>query len=336
MTLLRTVSEREASTILRQQLIGASECDQVAADCALLRSSVWALTGGQTPVHVLRLLNFAASINPLAEETRSRIKESLEELSEAGDLVELANGRWLPAPTREVHLGTPDDTRLLVGGFPTSLLPTELSSKLEHNGVFRRTKGEYLSKTLGLPAEDRAAWMGEFPEDLRSWTQETLDGRYEAHRGEHLYIYAPELFAPSRPQAIRWVERPERLSGRYLCRQDLPFGLKRYLGAEIVSGKLTRVKTLQCRDFRRLMYGLDALSGKPVIVEEGYQHGEVVLLLRSELPKPERRLLAALGRLTVAEGNYYPRTWRFPREYAAEVRSRLTALGIQISVRENR
>jgi hypothetical protein len=173
--------------------------------------------------------------------------------------------------------------------------------------------------------------MGESPADLLSWTNNIFDGRYEAYRDEHLHIYAPELFTASTPQAFRWVERPDKLKGRYFCRQDLPFGLKRYLGAEIVSGKLARIKTLHCGDFRRLLYGLDAIAGNPVTVEENDRHREVVIVLKSELPKPERRFLAALGTLTVAEGNYYPRTWRFPSEYAQEVRSRLAALGIQIS-----
>jgi hypothetical protein len=332
----RTVPEREARAVLRQQLIGSKECDQVASDCALLRSCVWALTGGQTPVHVLRLLNFATSLDPSDEEIRPRLKESLEELSDAGDLVELANGRWLPAPTREVRLGTTNDTRLIVGGLPTSVLPAELKSKLEHSGPFRRTKGEHLSKALDLPAEDQASWMGESHTDLRSWAQKVLDGKYEMYRDEHLHLYAPELFAASRPQAIRWVERPDKLSGRYLGQQNLPFGLKRHLGVEIVSGKVTRIKTLHCGDFRRLLYGLDLLAGKPVVVEESDQHGDFVIVLKSELPKSERRLFAALGTLTVAEGNYYPRTWRFPNEYTPEVRSRLEALGIQISRRTSR
>src|ERR1035441_2110806 len=94
MTPFRAVSEKEARAVVRQQLIGPGECDQVAADCALLRSCVWALTGGNRPVHVLRLLNFATSLDSSDEAIRPRIKESLEELADAGDLVELANGRW--------------------------------------------------------------------------------------------------------------------------------------------------------------------------------------------------------------------------------------------------
>ena len=218
---------------MKHQLIGPGACDQVAADCALLRSCVWALTSGNRPVHVLRLLNLATSLDSSDGEIRARIKESLEELADSGDLVELANGRWLPAPTRQVRLDTVDDTRLLVGGLPTSLLPSELKAKLEHSGVFRRTKGDFLAKELGLPSEDRASWMGEAPADLRTWTREALEGKYEAYRdgGRQFYVYAPEVFPSTTPQARRWVERLDKLSGKYLCWQDLPLGWRHRLPA---------------------------------------------------------------------------------------------------------
>jgi hypothetical protein len=289
-------------------------------------------------VHVLRLLNFATSLDSSGEEIRPRIKESLEELADAGDLVELANGRWLPAPTREVALQTADDTRLLVGGLPTSILPLELSSKLKHSGVFRRTKGGDLARELAIPSEDRKSWMGEAPADLETWTREIFEGKYEASRdaGQHFHIYAPELFSATTPQALRWAERLDKLSGKYLCRQDLPFGLKRYHATEIGGGKVTRLMNLRCGDLRRLMYGLDLLAGKAVSVEEDKRHEKIAIVLKSELPKPERRFFAALGALTFAEDSYYPRTWTFPIEYAAEVRSRLVALGIRIFARANR
>jgi hypothetical protein len=84
------------------------------------------------------------------------------------------------------------------------------------------------------------------------------------------------------------------------------------------------------------MYGLDQIAGKAVTVEEDRRHEEIAIILRSELPKPERRFFAALGRLTVAEDSYYPRTWVFPNGYAAEVRNRLVALGIRVVSRANR
>ena len=87
------------------------------ARCAALASGCWT---GRKPSRctILRLLNLATSLDPsVRRHLRPRIKESLEELAEAGDLAELANGRWLPAPTREVRLETADDTHVSsVGG----------------------------------------------------------------------------------------------------------------------------------------------------------------------------------------------------------------------------
>lgn len=335
MTQFRAISREDARAALTMQLVGAGEYDQVALDSALIRSCVWALTGGKRPVHILRLLNFATSLDPFGNDIRPRIKESLQELADAGDLAELANGRWLPAPTREVRLDTVGDTRLLVGGLPTSLLPSELKARLEHSGVFRRTKGEYIAKELSLPSEDRTSWMGEAPTDLEAWTRDAFEGRYEAYRdeGSQFHIYAPELSPPATPQARRWVDRPDKLAGRYLSRLDLPFGLRRHYAAEIVGGKVIRFMNLANLDGRRLMYGLDARAGKGVSVEENSRHEEVSFILRSELPRPERRYFAALGKLTVTEDSYYPRTWAFRSEYAADVRVRLAALGIRLSAR---
>jgi hypothetical protein len=329
---VNTISEERARDLLRYQLVGPVECDQLALDCALLRSCLWALSGGTTPVHVLRLLNLATSLEASNAEVRPKIKETLEELAEAGDLVELANGRWLPAPTREVPLETGDDARLLVGGVPTSLLPPEIRSKLENNGVFRRMRGDFITRELGLTSEKRKSWMGEAPEHLEAWTKAAFQGHYEAAReeGRYFFFYAPELFPASTPQALRWTDRQDRLSGAYLCRHDLPFGLRRHYAGQIVGGKLARIRLMQVSDLRRLLYGLDLLSGKPVGVEEATRGAEYSVVLKSELPKAERRLFGALGRVIFSEENYYPRTWHFPVRYALEVRGRLSALGIRV------
>jgi hypothetical protein len=325
--------------------VGTAECDQVAIDCALLRSCVWALTGGERPVHVLKLLNLAVDISPdsiLADDemrsadTRSRLRTCLDELTEAGDLVSLANGRWLPAPMREVRLGSADDARLLVGGFPTSLLPSELSVEVHHNGAFRRTMGERLARELALPLESYDSWVGPFPGDLKAWTQSVFKGDYEAftevNDGRQFSLYAPPNARQGALQAKRWVDRPEKLAGRFLGRRDLPFGIRQYRAVEVVSGVIVRVMIPQLGtgDLRRLMYGLDALAGNPVLVENDTRGDEFVIVLGSEVPRPERRLFAALGTLTVPVDKYYPRTWRFPRKYTGEISSRLSALGVRL------
>lgn len=335
---LRPITEIEAHGVLARELTGAGTCDQIAEDCALLRSCAWALTEGVRPVHVLRLLNLASTLHFSGETARGQLKEALEELSECGDLAEFSSGQWLPAPTREVRLGTADDMCLLVGGFPTSLLSAEHAVQIEHTGAYRRFRGDRLSKALELASQNLDAWMGHAPEDLLGWTRSTLQGDFEHYRptGRPIEVYAPELYSGSKPQLQRWVERTDKLAGTYLSREELPFGGRRHFAVKIAKGQIAGIRVMLPTDFRRLMYGLDLLAEKSVAVEEIPNRSETTLVLRSELPQAEQRLFAALGQLAVPEGKYYPRNWTFHSEHAVEIKRRLAALGVSTFVRTHR
>ena len=338
MTQLQAITESAAHAIFARELTGSETCDQVAEDCALVRSCVWALTDGAQPVHVLRLLNLAATLHFSGDASRGKLKEALQELSECGDLVEMSNGQWLPAPTREVHLGTGDDMRLLVGGFPTSLLSARHVAQIEHTGPYRRMRGEALSKELDLPQQSLEAWMGHAPDDLRGWTQSVLQGSFERHRptGRSVEVYAPELSPASKPQAFRWVDRTDKLAGTYLSREELPFGGKRHYAVKIAKGQISGIRTMRALDLRRLMYGLDLLAEKSVSVEEIADGTETAFILKSELPQAEQRFFAALGQLVVPEDKYYPRIWKFHHDHAAEIKRRLAALGVSTFIRTHR
>ena len=335
---LRAITETHAHAIIARQLSGSEACDQVAEDCSLLRSCAWALTDGNRPVHVLRLLNLAATLQFSGDASRARLKEGLEELSQCGDLAELSNGQWLPAPTREVRLGTSDDMRLLVGGFPTSLLSVEHASQIEHTGPYRRLKGDTLQRKLDLRSQSLETWMGHAPEDLREWTLSSLQGNYERYRpvGRTIEVYAPESFPASKPQAMRWVERTEKLAGMYFSREEAPFRGKRYFAVEVAKGQIVGIRTMPPTDFRRLMYGLDLLAAKPVAVEEIRGSLETSFILKSELPQPEQRLFAALGQLVLSEGKYYPRSWTFHQDHTPEIKKRLAKLGVSTFIRAHK
>lgn len=335
---LCAITETEAHGILARELTGSEMCDQIAEDCALLRSCAWALTDGVHPVHVLRLLNLASTLHFAGDASRGRLKEALQELSECGDLVEMANGQWLPAPTRAVRLGTADDMRLLVGGFPTSLLSIERAAQIEHIGTYRRVRGDALPKELELPQQSLESWTGHAPDNLHEWTQATLQGNYERHRptGRSIEIYAPELSPVSTPQMFRWVDRTDKLSGIHLSREELPFGGKRHYALKIANGQITGIRTMPPTDLRRLMYGLDLLAKKSVTVEEISDLAGTSFILKSILPQAEQRLFAALGQLAVHEGKYYPQTWTFHQEHAVEIKKRLATLGVSTFVRMHR
>jgi hypothetical protein len=144
------------------------------------------------------------------------------------------------------------------------------------------------------------------------------------------------LSSISTPQALRWVECTDKLAGIYLSREGLPFGGKRYFAVEIAKGQISGIRVLPPIDFRRLMYGLDLLAERPVAMEEIPGRVEATFVLRSELPQPEQKLFAALGRLVVPEGKYYPRNWIFHQEHVAEIKKRLTKLGVSTFVRAYR
>ncbi len=347
---MRVISAEKAGALLREQLLGtADHSDQLAIDCALLRSCLWSLSGGQRPVHSLRLLNLAVECSPAGLNTESengsdvrlRLRNALSELEGAGDVVSLANGRWLPAPTRDVKLGTADDTRLLVGGLPTSVLPAELSAKVRHHGAFRRTTGGVVARELGLPKESRDSWIGAGPADIRAWTESIFEGDYEAftdgNDSGRFSVYAPESARPGTPQYRRWVDRPEKLSGRFLGRRDVAFGMRQYRAVEVDRGRISQLMRLRlgAGDLRRLMYGLDALAKNPVTVDYDIAGEEISVVLRSEIPGPEQRLFAALGQLSFPDEKYYPRNWRFPRHYGAEIHARLTSLCVQLVKKPN-
>jgi hypothetical protein len=132
------------------------------------------------------------------------------------------------------------------------------------------------------------------------------------------------------------VERTDKLAGTYLSREEVPFRGKRYFVVEVAKGQIAGIRAMPPMDFRRLMYGLDLLAAKAVAVEEIPGPRETTFILKSELPQPEQRLLAALGRLLVSKGRYYPRNWTFDQEHAVEIKKRLAKLGVSTFVRAHR
>ena len=74
---LQAITEIEAHAILARELTGSEACDQIAEDCALLRSCAWALTDGVRPVHILRLLNLASTLHFAGDAVQSETERSL-------------------------------------------------------------------------------------------------------------------------------------------------------------------------------------------------------------------------------------------------------------------
>jgi hypothetical protein len=264
---------------------------------------------------------------------REQLRRILDELSDAGDLVSLPEGRWLPAPTREVILNLDSDERLIVGGVPTNVLPKELRRQIVHHGPYRRVMGPALGDALELPKESMTSWTRGLDRSIVNWSEEILNVELvpyqEPYDGSRLRIYAPELITKGSLQINRWCERPKELSGRYLAVRERVFGVKEFRIVELKRG--TVVASNDCLapgDARRLMYALDSRANKPVEIQFGVKGGRFFIVLRSELPRSEQRLFGALGTLVVPEGAYYPRTWWFAECYRTIITQALLALGV--------
>jgi hypothetical protein len=333
-TSIEPITAARAKFLLHDWLNGGIVSD-LAADCSLLRSCVWALSNTFEPVHVLRVLNLALAVSDCkgdVPQRRQELRRILEELCEVRDLVSLPEGRWLPAPTREVPL--PDSNeRLLVGGLPTSALPSDLRGYVVHHGPYRRVMGSTLSNALGLPSEPVASWAGGPTQDLENWSEEILSSElspYQEYQDRSRFrVYAPEVSTGSL-QIRRWVDRLGDLSGRYLARRERVFGAFEYRVIELTKGTVVATNDLPFSDARRLMYALDWRAKKPIEIKFKTKENYLSIIVRSELPGPEQRLFAAIGNLQVPDEAYYPRTWTFPEGYSKIVFDTLEALKITL------
>lgn len=341
-TSLKQIGHSRAELLIFAHPHGSTNRNDISADCALLRSCVWSLScsssSSSTPVHILRVLNQALRMWDSAQEAqqrRERLHIALEELSNAGDLVSLPEGNWLPAPTREVLLETGTNERLLVGGLPTGVLTTELKGLIYHHGPYRRVRGPALGEALGLAKESLRSWTKSPLENLETWATELLNIKLspysEPNEGLPIRVYAPELAKDGYFQAKRWTDCPGSISGRYLAARQRVFGIHEYRIVELKEGAIVAMDdSLAPGDGRRLMYALDARAGRPVEIRVGSKDESLSVTLHNELPRSEQRLFGALGSLEVPDEGYYPRTWWFAEYYRDLILSRLQTLRVRI------
>lgn len=273
----------------------------------------------------------------------SMSRDVLELLADQGDVQPLAGGRWLPGPLRLVTVVS-GRLFLLVGCQPTRSLPTDMQRSLQFCGTFRRVSHvapaldpNELTTHVNIPLQPLTQWLGPTPLTLPAlldWMHSTqlaalVDSEGAAAAG--IEIYMPTV---DKPQSLRW--RPLRnlaRDDRYLLRQRTPWGGTRYSFGEVHHGRLTAQSgTIPPDNAHRLRYALDQAARTPTRAEWSPEKG--VLVLSSELPSRERKLLAALGTLEVDSTQYYPRRWtHLPPTSASPVERTLTALGIQMIVR---
>ena len=336
---VRVTDRLEAREALRTNLLGSGgQADVRTLDCALIRSVVWALWRRDEGAHILAIMNMALGVTAAMDgeartaERRAELRDALDELADAGDVIETDHGRWLPAPMRSVDIGGSDRRNLIVGGLPTGALPSGLRIGLTHRGASRIAEGDALCSALGIPGMPIDAWIGVGDGSLDEWADGILKselGPFTDDGDERISIYDPKRTGFQRN---RWTEKFTALSGICLALLTGVFGVRRYRLTEIVGGRIRRCgAALMPGEGRRLMYALDARAGNPVTVRLAGTADSITVTLGNELPAAERRLLSALGmQQPLAEGRFYPQVWHLDRTHERVVRTRFAALGINI------
>lgn len=292
------------------------------------------------PPHISRVLN--ATIPPWrlisgragddTAEVRTELREALDQLIDAGDLIELAGGRWSPAMTRLVKLDQ-EAGWLLVGGAPLSCLPVP-PEHIAHHGPFRRLLNPSELSSI-LPIETQANWARIPTTPLQDWGRDLIGSLervpYSPATQERFEFYCPAIARPRSPQFRRWADEPNLAKGTSLARRTRLFGAKEFRLVDIENGRVVRAGEVSFGEVRRLMYALDAAADNPVEAHcSALREGGVEITLRSEVPRSEQHVLAALGELTIPLDRPYERRWTFHRDHSIAERL-LRSLGIEIT-----
>ena len=259
--------------------------------------------------------------------------EILESLAEQGDICEIRSGYWLPAPLRIVRI-TPT-YHLLIGGMPTRSFTPVLHRALNFHGSFRNIGGDVhtaLFQDASIPMQWQSLenWLGSV-QPLEAFVR--YFDELELFPVSHQHVSDTSLDAYDASihlsQYSRWQSLNRVKNGRYLLRASTPWGINHYTIGFINDHLLTdQSAELRRTDIRRLCYAIDKQAGNPTKARWNQERN--VLILHSELPARERKLLSSIGRLIEnTNGNYYPRQWHIVQKGTLDV-SMLSNLGIQV------
>jgi hypothetical protein len=314
-----------------------------------VRSALWGhWNSGAGSIYVTRLLHRAAQlILPWSKSQSSfegeqapildSLRNTLAELDFLGDIVELPHGRWMPAPLRFVRLNA-INRWLLLGSVPNLQLPVTVRTALEHSNLTRLLAIDPATVDLPIRFQDEFDWRRAPTQAIDIWAREAIEDAILEPYGDvdrHFEYYAPAVAGANNTQFHRWQNSASRLTnGRYLVRSTMPHGPRHYSIAQLKQQKIIAIGApkIGIGDIRRLMYGIDLLSGYPLKITLHKACDTCRIQLSSALPRSEHRLFVALGRLQLPpNGNYYPRLWKIQTQYSEQVIQALVDLGLRVS-----
>jgi hypothetical protein len=243
---------------------------------------------------------------------------------------DLGHGYWFPTPMRAVEN---DVLTILVSASPT----TEL---VRHFPSVRRTGyARVLSRvdSEGLPRQALDQWLGDVPRLTATWAQSEVD-RARLAMGPtspsgNVEYFCVEASGPlqSPTFAPRWTHEPARAivlpDGIALCRQRLSVVASRYFVGQL-DGKRLVAESNRVVDAGRLQFGMAALAGRKLSIGVTRLTEADIYFVPVQLPRPERRLLLALGQ---RDGRLPGRAYRVSSGAASSLLSaRLESLGTNV------
>jgi hypothetical protein len=330
-------SGTEAVAAVKRALSLGASCSLSESRFEVVRATVWSLAGPASRVHTNRILSEALPSWQLLSEGsltseeahRSEIREALAVLEDVGDLLQSSGGYWTPATARIVKL--PEKLgNLLIGGAPSSLLPIP-SSEIEYHGPHRHLASFPPNLEKAASVEDFVSWAKLPDLPIQDWAREVVNELerqpYAPMTAESFEFYLPENSRPGAPQFKRWFNNPGSATGTLLARRVRLYGAREYRLVDVQGGRIVGICELHDMDVRRLMYALDLTGENPTRAKALRLGASVEWRFTSELPRPEQRIFASLGALTIPPDRPFERRWAFVRNEQL-VLQRLHALGI--------
>jgi hypothetical protein len=272
----------------------------------------------------------------------------LRKLQLIGDCGHRGAGYYLATPIRVICL--PFGSAVVVGSLPTSELAEVLGVQPVWAGLARAVPADKVSYLRdGVVRQNFASWSGVPTESLEAWTRRLLEEAIKKAVSTAGFdttmfeVYAPHL-QPGQGQRYRWGSprawrRDPRTADEswFLCRtRARPY---RFWLAPLIEdtqgARFRREWSVRPQWARRLLYGIDHLSGHPVAARvfpvSGGLTGEREVRLYNWPAWEEYQVLSALAYdFTPPEGPYLPLRFRVAGAWWPDVRSQLAGLGIRI------
>lgn len=321
--------------VLNQALI--SEAIRVSLETVAPDSDGWRMR------HVLSIRSWVKNklraIIPSLEESsdedafQSALKEGPSgSLVFLGDVIELSNGMYAPAPTRAVPVT--DSSCLVVSGKPTSLFAQEgLALQLNGSSRYVRTDAATLRHQFGIPVQERASYTGSFEDwgfteaklptviqtaERKRWEGESDWLCYQCYRESYGFQFADFYDSVASPFGYLslWKQADDHGANRYWLR------IKAHGADDML--------WIWPRNYKHTCLLLDKLKGVPRRV--AFTRGEGGTIVQTQFPPPasQVRWIHAVGGKWMGSQNHWLR-WEVPSEAEASTIAAFGSLPIVIA-----